>query len=471
MALRDCRDLAVSTRNRVSLDRYEAALHLLHGYYGDPLAAIDRALEEDPEFVLGHCFRAALMVMSTDKGAEPMLQKSVRAAQGLFHRANDRERMHIGAAEAWLNGNFERAVRLYGDIVLEYPRDALALQVAHVGDFFLGQTSMLRDRVAQVLPLWDEGVPGYGFVLGMHAFGLEETALYAKAEAAGRKALALNPRDPWAVHAVAHVMEMQGRFDEGIEWLNSRSADWATDNGLAYHNWWHLALFHMDRGEEARAVDLYDTAVRRPDSGVVLEMIDASALLWRLHLRGTALGNRWNGIADAWEPRIEEGYYAFNDAHAMMAFVGAGRGQSAKRLLETLQKRAGAGGTNGRMTWEVGLPLCRALFAFGEGDYGTTVELLQPLRLVASRFGGSHAQRDIIHLTLIEAALRGGRLALARALLAERTSLKPESPFNWASTVRALRMLGDQDGAEDAVKSSISARATAIAAMPLASAA
>jgi hypothetical protein len=215
--------------------------------------------------------------------------------------------------------------------------------------------------------------------------------------------------------------------------------------------------------------------VRKPGSNVVLEMIDASALLWRLHLRGVDLGDRWNGIADAWEPRIEEGYYAFNDAHAMMAFVGAGRGQSAQRLLDALQKRAGAGGTNGRMTWEVGLPLCRALHAFGQGDYGTAVELLQPLRIIASRFGGSHAQRDIIPLTLVEAALRGGRLPLARALLAERTSLKPQSPFNWASTVRALRMMGDQDGAENAVKRSITARAAAVAAastaMPLASAA
>ncbi|HEX7812569.1 MAG TPA: tetratricopeptide repeat protein, partial [Burkholderiales bacterium] len=425
MALRDCRDVPVSTSNRASLDRYEAATRLLHGYYGDPLGAIDRALEEDPEFIMGHCLRAGLMVMSTDKGAEPMLQKSVRAAQGLEHRANDRERGHIAAAEAWLNGNFERSIRLYGNILLEYPRDALALQIAHVGDFFLGQSSMLRDRVAQALPFWNDTVPGYGYVLGMHAFGLEETALYGQAEATGRKALELNARDPWAVHAVAHVMEMQGRVDEGMNWLLSRSQDWAPDNGLAYHNWWHLALFHLDRGDEERVIELYDTAVRRPDSNVVLEMIDASALLWRLHLRGVDLGARWGLLADAWEPRLEEAYYAFNDAHAMMAFVGAGRREAAASLLKALEKRTAEGGTNGRMTWEVGLPLCRALNAFAEGDCAAAVELLLPLRLVASRFGGSHAQRDIINLTLIEAALRGGRLTLARALASERTALKP----------------------------------------------
>ena len=471
MALRDCRDVPVSTGNRTSLDRYEGATQLLHGYYGDPLAAIDRALEEDPEFIMGHCLRAGLMVMSTDKGAEPLLQNSVRAAQGLIHRANDRERAHIAAAEAWLNGNFERSMRLYGDILLDYPRDLLALQIAHVGDFFLGQSSMLRDRVAQVLPFWNDSTPGHGFVLGMHAFGLEETALYAQAEASGRRALELNARDPWAVHAVAHVMEMQGRLDEGMDWLLSRSKDWAPDNGLAYHNWWHLALFHLDRGDNERVMDLYDTAVRRPDSNVVLEMVDASALLWRLHLRGVELDGRWSALADSWEPRVEEAYYAFNDAHAMMAFVGAGRREAAASLLKVLEKRTAAGGTNGRMTWEVGLPLCRALQAFDEGDYAAAVELLLPLRLVASRFGGSHAQRDVINLTLVEAALRGRRLTLARALLAERTALKPESPFNWATTVRALALLGDERGADEATRQSAALYRNASMAMPLATAA
>ena len=444
MALMDCRDVPVSTGNRASLDRYETAVHLLHGYYGDPLAAIDRALQEDPEFIMGHCLRAGLMVMSTEKGAEPMLEKSVRAAQALLHRANDRERGHVAAASAWLNGNYERAVRLYGDILLDFPRDTLALQLAHVGDFFLGQSSMLRDRVAQVLPFWNGSGPGYGYVLGMHAFGLEETALYGQAEDTARKALALNARDPWAVHAVAHVMEMQNRLDEGIDWLLSRASDWAPENGFAFHNWWHLALFHLDRGEGERVLQLYDTAIRRPEGAVVLEMIDASALLWRLHLRGMAVGERWDNLANAWEPRIEEAYYAFNDAHAMMAFVGAGRRDASRRLLRVLEKRTAEGGTNGRMTWEVGLPLCRALYAFGEGQYAQACELLQPLRLVASRFGGSHAQRDLIGLTLVEAAIRGRKLPLARALLAERTALKPESPYNNATTIRVLRLIKDE---------------------------
>lgn len=284
----------------------------------------------------------------------------------------------------------------------------------------------------------------------MYAFGLEETGLYGQSEAIGRRALDLNARDPWAIHAVAHVMEMQGRIAEGIEWLNSRAPDWAPDNGFAFHNWWHLALYHLDRGETGRVLELYDSAIRRPDSEVVLELIDASALLWRLHLRGLNAGERWEKLADLWEHRMGDAYYAFNDAHAMLAFVATGRIRSIQTLLQVMESRVAAGGTNGRMTWEVGLPLCRALEAFGEGDYSKTVDILQPLRLIAHRFGGSHAQRDLLHLTLIEAALRGRRLTLARALLAERTALKPGSAANWQLTTRALRLLGEEEAAQAA---------------------
>ncbi len=206
-----------------------------------------------------------------------------------------------------------------------YPRDSFALQVAHIGDFLLGHSTMLRDRVAQVLPAWDENVPGYGYVLGMHAFGLEETNLFGAAEETGRRALAIDPRDPWAIHAVAHVMEMQGRQEDGIAWLASRTRDWAEDNMFAVHNWWHLALFHLDLGQIERVLELYDTHIRGNRSDVVLDLIDASAMLWRLHLRGVDVGGRWAEIADTWERRGGDGYYAFNDVHALMAFVAEER--------------------------------------------------------------------------------------------------------------------------------------------------
>ena len=181
------------------MQQYEQGVELLAGYFLDPFTTIQAALDEDPSFAAGHCLRAALVVTATDRNFVPVLRDSIAAVESLGRRANDRERAHIAAARKWLEGDFECSVRAYGDILLDFPRDLLALQVAHVGDFFLGSSTMLRDRIAQVLPHWDADTPGYSYVLGMHAFGLEETQLYAKAEDTGRRALQMNRRDPWAV--------------------------------------------------------------------------------------------------------------------------------------------------------------------------------------------------------------------------------------------------------------------------------
>jgi len=430
MALADARGLATSTTNAASLERYERSLALLHGYYGDPLSLIDEAIEEDPAFMLGHVLRAALVITAGDNSVEPLLRESVEKGEKLVGTATDRERRHLFAAQAWLQHDFDKSVRLYGDIAVDHPRDSLALQVAHIGDFLLGQSTLLRDRIARALPAWSKDDPEFGYLLGMYAFGLEETNLYEAAEEQGRRALALNRRDPWAVHAVAHVMEMQGRQSDGIDWLASRQNDWAPDNMFAIHNWWHLALFHLDQDSTGDVLRLYDEHIRASKSGMALDLIDASALLWRLHLRGVDSEHRWEELADAWEERKAHGYYAFNDVHALMAYLGAGRHTLGEELVEDLETAARGPGINAMMSRDVGLPMARGFTAFERGDYEEAVSQLQDLRLRAHRFGGSHAQRDIIDLTLMEAAFRGRFVNLVRALAAERLALKPKSHGN-----------------------------------------
>ncbi len=450
METKDRRGLAVSSRNATALEHYETALELIASYFVDPLAAITAAIEHEPACAIAHCVRAALGVMSSERGALPMIRESIEVIEAPATRANDRERAHAAAARAWLEGDFARSVQLYGEIAVEHPRDLLAVQTAHIGDFALGQSTLLRDRLAQVLPHWNADVPGYGYVLGMHAFGLEETGLYARAEDTGRRALELNRRDPWAVHAVAHVMEMQGRIGDGIEWLTSRAPDWSIDNGLAFHNWWHLALHHLEFGEHARVLELYDTRIRPAPTSVALEMVDASAMLWRLSLRGVDVGTRWQALAAAWAPLADDGYYAFNDVHAMFALVGAGDWAGVERVTGSLQRAAQETGTNGMMSRDVGLPLARAIAAFGRGQYAEAMNTLLPVRASVHRFGGSHAQRDVVQLTLLEAALRAGKAAQARALAAERTDLKRTSPLNWRLTARALESQGRADDAKRA---------------------
>jgi tetratricopeptide (TPR) repeat protein len=433
----DLRGVPVTASDRKLVDQLDKAATLFHGYFADPVAAVDQALERDPTFIMGLVLKGGIFATSSEKAAEPVLDDILARLKPLAASANARERGHIAALEAWRAGRFDAAVESWGRVLLEYPRDLIALQFAHLGDFLLAQSLTLRDRPARVLHAWDSKVPGYGFVLGMWAFGLEESGHYPEAERTGRDALELNPRDPWSVHAVAHVMEMQNRVDEGIAWLEARTADWAPENLFAFHNWWHLALYHLDGERSATALELYDTRIRPKPSPVVLEMVDASALLWRLQLLEVDAGGRWNELADSWTPNLTDGYYAFNDVHAMMALVGARRLDEARRLVAALEKVAVRATLNGEMTRLVGLPAARALLAFGESRYQDALEHLMPALPVAQRHGGSHAQRDVLQLTAAEAALRGGRESAARALVSQRLASRPKSQHNLALARRS----------------------------------
>jgi tetratricopeptide (TPR) repeat protein len=440
MANFDKRGNPISFGGRQAIDALDHALDLLHAYQADPLAEVDRIIADHPDFAMAHAFRAGALATATDRAFEPELIKSVEAAEALAARANDRERTHIAAVRAWLDGDWERATELWGRASIAFPRDLLALQYAHVGDFFLGYSHMLRDRVARVLPHWNRDVPGYGFVKGMYAFGLEEAGDYHQAEAHGREAVALNKQDGWAVHAVTHVMEMQGRAAEGAEFLEAGVDGWAPNSMFAYHLWWHKALFHLDADDPSTALKLFDDRISAAGFGQALELLDGSALLWRLWLLGHDVGDRWKGLARKWETRIDDAYYAFNDVNAMMAFVGAGDSAAQKRQIEAV-RRAGTGtGTNAMMSREIGLPACEGFAAFGRGNYVQTIELLLPLRAKANRFGGSHAQRDMLSWTLTEAAMRLGDRALADAFVAERLSWKPESPINRSWAMRADKL-------------------------------
>lgn len=428
MSFQDVQGYNLTGANRTSAEFYAQALHELQCYIDDPLATIDAALAESPGFVMGHCFRAYLHILSSERAAASVVEACFKAVAQV--PANDREIGHIAAISRFLEGDLHGGIDALETVLIDYPLDVLAQQTAHLMDFFVGDARSLRDRIARRLPFWSASIPGYHSLLGMYAFGLEEMADYRRAEDYGRMAIDLNARDAWAQHAVAHVYEMQGRHQEGIDWMESRESNWATDNFMSVHNWWHLSMYYLELGQIDRVLELYDSKVRGERSEVALDMVDASSMLWRLHLRGVELGDRWREISNAWEPHAEDAFYAFNDFHAMMAFAGSGNTTAARQMLAAQKERIGKGGSNDAMTAQIGHPLCQALQAFSNRDYRRTIELIRPLRTIANRFGGSHAQRDVIDLTLIEAAFRDGQTALAQALSNERLALKPASPLN-----------------------------------------
>ena len=296
-------------------------------------------------------------------GTEPVGLPAAREAHAAAARcpATEREAMHVAAAGALAEGQWHRAGRILEDLSIRHPHDLLALQVGHQIDFFTGHSRMLRDRIARAESHWQRGMPGHHAVLSMLAFGLEETADYVRAEKLGRLSVELEPRDGWGWHAVAHVLEMLGRRRDGIAWLTQHASPWSEGSFFAVHNWWHLALFHLGLDQIDEVMALLDQRVLGSASPVVLDMVDASALLWRLQLRGVNVGDRWDALASRWAAISGASTYAFNDLHAMMAFVGADRMVDAARLLEAQQQALAAGDDNVGFLKDVGLGASQAI--------------------------------------------------------------------------------------------------------------
>jgi tetratricopeptide (TPR) repeat protein len=425
--MKDARGVAVSTSSAAALDHFETALTQFHSYTGDPLATMQQALQADPDFALAHLFNAFAMYTASEQRYLPAVRESIAKATALKSRMNSRERDLLDAAELLVDGKWREASRAFDSILVDNPHDALAIQTAHLMDFFQGDALNLRNRISRVLPHWSEQTPSYSYILGMHAFGLEECNQYPEAERAARRALELQPRDGWAVHAVTHVMEMQGRIAEGIEWLQSRESDWAPDNMFAPHNWWHLALFNMDVGNFDAALNLFDQKLIGPQSDMILVLLDATALLWRLQLEGVDVGDRFERVADIWKAKLDEeaGFYAFNDVHAMMSFAATGRTGEIARLRRAMRTSAKGDDSNAAMTREVGVPLADGILSFANKRYAEAMQTIEPVRDIAARFGGSHAQRDLLTLTMIEASIRSGDGRRARHYIGERLTHKP----------------------------------------------
>jgi hypothetical protein len=347
----DILDLPLTGADAEAAARYDTAISLLQCYRGDPVAEVDAILAERPAFVMAHVLRGWLHLLGTEPGGVSVARDVVDAAKPLH--ANGRERGHLTAIEHIVEGRWHAAARVMEDLTITEPRDALALLAGHQLDFFTGESRMLRDRIARAMPSWEASMPGYHSVLGMYAFGLEETSDYTRAEAFGRGAVELEPRDGWAQHAVAHVFEMKTLPTDGISWMRAHDG-WARDSFFQVHNWWHLALYHLEQGDLDTVLALFDDQVYGARSGVVLDMLDASSLLFRLHLRGLELGHRWEALADNWAPLIGRSHYAFNDVHAVMAFLGAGRREAAHEVLSAQEFAMRQPDDNAAFTGEVG---------------------------------------------------------------------------------------------------------------------
>jgi tetratricopeptide (TPR) repeat protein len=402
----------------------DAAVEQLVSLSGEPGTLVDEAAAADPQLLLARVMQAYLALYAS---SVPGIERARALVKGLHPggpETGEREVLHVLAAQSWADGEWGHALGFLERALQHDSRDLLALKVAQDLSFFLGDQRALRDVVERVVGAWSPDRPGHGYVCGMYAFGLEENGDYDGAEQQARRALEENPRDVWAVHAQAHVFEMRGAQRPGIAFLDDSVGDWSSSY-FATHNWWHRALYHLELGELDEALALYDGPIRSTGSTEWLDVDDAASLLWRLHLFGVDVGDRARTLSGEVGGLPGEPVYVFNDWHAVMIAGLAGSQAECERLIRA--NRNAPGGTNRRAIEAAGLRLLEGFAAFASGDDAVTLHRLIDIGPTAHVVGGSHAQRDVIDLTLLAAAARAGDLRLAEALLAARVARKPSA--------------------------------------------
>ncbi|MDP6621532.1 MAG: tetratricopeptide repeat protein [Alphaproteobacteria bacterium] len=445
--MRDAQGLEVSTDNPETV----AAIDLFRDEflgYGNRILEILEAPKSDPGCALVNA-QAACLYMFFETGESPDLARpNIEAAKATASSATPREQAYVAAIDAWVSGDVERAIAGHYDIAERWPRDVFAMKLCQYHHFNLGQVKGMLRIVEAVLEANAEN----HFVHGCHTFALEQNHRLAEAEAAGRRAVGMTRQDPWAHHAVAHVMDTQGRLDEGIAWLEAHADTWEDCNSfMLSHNWWHLALFHLDRDDPAKALDLYDRRIWGVDKSYSQDQVGAASMLWRLELRGADVGDRWADVADHVADRTREHVQPFLDIQYLYALARAGRTEAVSEMLESMATHAGAAAPPRRpMLNQVALPLARGFAAAAAGNHRGAYRQLEPAVPRLQEIGGSHAQRDLFQQAWIDVLVKGGESAQAADLLRRRAAARKIVPATFRDLAEALDTIGDGAGAAEA---------------------
>jgi tetratricopeptide (TPR) repeat protein len=414
-------------------------------YRADAPEHLKRTLAADPEFTLAHCLKGYFAMLAYKQANVPVAAEAARVARAHSAAATPRERAHVDALDAWIAGDLDRMLAVWEAILADHPTDVLALRLAHFNNFWLGRPQEMAASVERVRPKWGRELPGYGTLLACRAFALEECGDYADAEPAGRAAVEIDPADVWGTHAVAHIMEMQGRHQEGIAWFDTLERHWVGGNNLLHHLWWHRALFHLERGETDAVLTLYDrrfrdlaSALTQANPDLYIDVQNAASMLFRLERCGVDVGARWNEIADKAEARIGDCLSAFTLPHWMMALAATGREKTATRMLEGMRAFAERGTTVAGLVRDIAIPICEAVLAHRRGEPARAIALMRPALDQMYRLGGSHAQQDVLAQLFLDAAVKAESADDVRLLLAHvaRYPVPPQRRVGYAQAAK-----------------------------------
>jgi len=398
-----------------------------------------------PDFALGHAVKGMFYLLLGRRELLPISAEAHAAACASLTRgsASARERGLVAALGMWRDGNIDGTLARFAALLEAAPDDTLTLKLDHALRFVMGDAPGMRHRIEAALPAHGADHPGRGYALGCHAFALEETGSFAQAQAAGLSALSISPDDAWGLHAVAHVHDMTGDAVGGLGWLSGREAAWAHCNNFRYHVWWHKALMHLDLGQTAEVLALYDDEIRAERTDDYRDISNATSLLMRLELDGVDVGARWAELADLAERRTEDGCLIFADLHYLLALVADKRAAAVTALIGRLHRDARRQSSQmHRAMARPGLSAAAGLSAFGEGRYDVAFLNLARARQTMQAAGGSHAQRDVFERLTIDSGIRAGYLDEAQSVLAQRTARRGGCEDGYAAARRILIAAG-----------------------------
>jgi tetratricopeptide (TPR) repeat protein len=449
MPTKDLHGLAMSTNSAETAQAFNETVLGYLAYRADAPQRLRKLLAADPEFVMAHALRGYFSMLAFNLASVAAARDSLDKARRLSADATARERAHVAALAHWIAGDIDATLSTWEQILDEHPLDALAFRLHHFLAFWYGKPEIMAKQADAAFGRWSAELAGWPALLACRCFAHEEMGNYAVAEAAGREAIALAPGDLWAAHGVAHVLEMQGRRDEGIAWLAALEPNWEGGNNLKHHLWWHRGLYHFERREFAEVLSLYDRNFRNLESPLTqaqpdmyIDVQNAASMLFRLERQGVDVGGRWTELADKAEGRIGDCLSAFTLPHWMMALTAAGRWDAAGRMIEGMRSFASAGaGTAAPLVRDYALPISEALVARAKGDPARACDLMRPALAGMYRLGGSHAQQDVLEQLFLDCAVRAKRSGDVDALLARVSSRHPVPPDRRVGYAHAAAMM------------------------------
>ena len=438
--LTDSQELEVTTDSLEAVNAINSFFEQLLSV-GNDSQVILKAVEADPACAIANVHAAAFYMFSGTGDAIAQATDFLNSAKAHVTRANEREQLYIAAIDAWIKRDIRSAISHHEAIAESFERDLVSLHICQYHYRNSGDSQRMLRIAEKVLPA-NRDSP---YMYGMLAFGLEESSRLPEAELAGRRATEMKRDNRWAHHAVAHVLETQGRLEEGIAWMESVCDTWENSNPAFYsHLWWHTALYHLDAEHIAKVLEIYDTRIwgrARKDNG--REQINAISLLLRLELRGVDVGSRFSEVAAYLQPRLHEHILGFMDLHYLYALVRGGKDDWAAEMLESMQVYSQKALPYIQAIWlEVVLPTARGMIAYAQGDLQTVIIELESVLPRLQETGGSHAQRDLFEQVYLDALIRTSRYHEALSILEKRHAKRSNIPVIQQELAHIYQKLG-----------------------------